>query len=688
LATNSNPANGAAGNADRAYRTDIDGIRSLAILSVVLFHAGAPGLSGGFTGVDVFFVLSGYLIGGHIFGELQAGRFSYLRFYQRRAKRILPAFYVVLAFILAGTLVLLTPLNAYHTARSAFTATLSVSNFEFWQHSGYFSPGSEFNPLLMTWSLGVEEQFYVVIPLLMVLLARVRRGWVLPSILAVCAGSFAYAVAMLPSYPSMVFYLLPSRAWELGVGVALAVIELSLGRYAKKGPLTEAMSAAGLLAVVLPFALLNKTTPFPGAAALPSVLGTALLLAVPQSWINRRLLSLPPLVFIGRISYSWYLWHWPMLAFLRVMYGKPILPVTVGLGAVALALGAAILSYFVIEQPFRRSKRAPGPLLVRYALVTVVCLAASAVIAKGHGFPGRYPVLSRMETITEERGSDACLVDDGVAAPNLAPACYDRSDARPLVALWGDSHSGAIAPGMRAAAERSGYGFVQLGKLACMPLLGAVRYTPELPRETAECIQFNERTLAVLRGDPRIRVVVLSGFWANPFRLNAAGGEETWLTPDEAHERQVPTREAERALFTRALAETIRELQTAGKKAVVLGDTPAFTFDPIWKVSTSAVPAERWLVEWLHVPDGGDTGDAAPGYLESDAYADAAIRETLGAIPGAALVELKPSLCVSADRCLYRQGESLFYADDHHLTPDGARYALRDLRVDSLAGAK
>jgi len=681
LTTEGNLGNGHAGNADRSYRTDIDGIRSLAILSVALFHAGVPGLAGGFTGVDVFFVLSGYLIGGHIFGELQAHRFSYLRFYQRRAKRILPAFYMVLGFILLGSLVLLTPLNAYHTARSAFSAILSVSNFDFWQHSGYFSPGSEFNPLLMTWSLGVEEQFYVVIPLLMVLLARVRHAWVLPSILAVCAGSFAFAVAMLPSYPSMVFYLLPSRAWELGVGVALAVIELTWGRYAKKGLLTEILSVSGLVAVVLPFVLLKKTTPFPGAAALPSVLGTALLLAVPQSWINRRLLSLPPLVYVGRVSYSWYLWHWPVLAYLRTMYGKPELPLPVGLGGIAVAFAAAVLSYYVIEQPFRQSKRAPKPLLLRYAAVTMVFLLAAAVLSKGHGFPARYPVLAHMETITEERGTDPCLVGDGAAAPNLAAECYDRTGTRPLVALWGDSHSGAIAPGMRAAAERSGYGFVQLGKLACLPLLGAVRYTPELPRETPECVQFNQKTLETLRSDPRIRVVVLSGFWANPFRLDAPGGEETWITPDEAHEREIPTRDAERILFEQAMTQTIRALETAGKQAIVLGDTPAFTFDPIWKISTSALPAERKLVEWLQVPNGGDTGYAAPGYLESAAYADAAMRETLGAIPGATLVELKPTLCLSADHCLYRQGDNLFYADDHHLTPDGARYALRDFKI-------
>ncbi len=676
--------------ADRTYRTDIDGIRSLAILSVVLFHAGIRGISGGFTGVDVFFVLSGYLIGGHIFGELLGGRFSYLRFYQRRAKRILPAFYVVLAFVLVSAFLLFTPLNAYHAFRSSFWATLSVSNIAFWQQTNYFAPGAESNPLLMTWSLGVEEQFYLVIPLLMVLLARVRRSWVLPSILAVCAASFVFAVAMLPGNPSMVFYLLPSRAWELGVGVALAVFELERSRYRKQGAVAEAAGIAGLIAIVLPFVLYSRTTPFPGAAALPPVLGTAVLLAVPQSWVSRRLLSLPPLVYIGRISYSWYLWHWPILAVLRVVYGKAVLPLPVGLMAVTAALWMAVLSYYVIEQPFRQSKRAPKPLLLRYAAVTAVILILCGAVTKEHGFPGRFPVVSRMEAVTSERGMDPCLVADGVSSPNLEERCYPHGKAQsggsqPKVALWGDSHSGAMAPGMRDVAERSGYGFVQIGKLACLPLIGAVRYTPELPQETPECVAFNAKTLEILRADASIHVVVLCGFWANPFRLRVAGDEVTWLTPDEAHERTLPTLDGERVLFEQALRQTVEALRAAGKQVLVLGDTPSYTYEPIWKVSTGAIPAQRVLADWLRVPERGDPGYAAPGFQESDRYADAALHEALSGIAGVSIVELKTAMCPQAGQCLYREGDRLFYADAHHLTPDGALYALRDVHI--AAGA-
>ena len=673
---------------DRSYRPDIDGIRALAILSVVLYHANVPLLTGGFTGVDVFFVLSGYLIGGHIFSELQADRFSYLRFYQRRAKRILPAFYVVLAFVIAGIVLLLSPLNAYLAAYSGLAATLSISNVQFWQSAGYFAPKSELNPLLMTWSLGVEEQFYFVIPLLMVLLARVRRSWMLPSILVVCVISFVFAVWALPDYPNLVFYLLPSRAWELGVGVALAVFELSRGRYTETGALAQAMSVAGFAGIALPFFLLNRTTPFPGAAALPTVLGTALVLAVPQSWISRKLLSLPPLVYIGRISYSWYLWHWPLLAFLRVVYAETTPPLMVSLAAIALAFGLAVASYYLIEQPFRRSKRPPVPLLIRYAAVTFVFLVLWVVVGKTHGFGWRYPQLNQMEAVIDLRGVDPCLADDGEDQPNLSPGCYDPSKTQPSVALWGDSHGGALAPGLRPIAIQSGYGFVQLTKLGCLPLIGAVRYTPSEPMETAECIRFNQKSLEVIKADPQIRIVVLAGFWANPFRRSQTDQTATWLTADLAHEHEIPTLEASRSIFEQALTATVRSLQAAGKQVVVLGDTPSYNFEPIWRVARVEIPAQHALARWLHVSKDDDSGYATPGFQESDAYADAALRETLAAIPGVTLAELRQSLCKDPDACIYRDGDRLLYGDSHHLTPDGAGYALRAFHLTTPGGLR
>src|SRR5580698_7454976 len=235
-----------------AYRPDIDGLRAIAILSVVLYHGGVWFLPGGFTGVDIFFVISGYLIGGHIFSEVREGKFSFARFYQRRVKRILPAFYVVICFTMAAGLLLLSPLELVDTSKSAIAAVLSASNIYFLRYSNYFQGSSALNPLLMTWSLAVEEQFYLIIPLLMLAVAKIRRGVLLPAILAICALSFWFAWHQVHVAPDRAFYLLPSRAWELGVGVAWAVGEAMLSRTVVRPRWVQAASLCGIAAIVAP----------------------------------------------------------------------------------------------------------------------------------------------------------------------------------------------------------------------------------------------------------------------------------------------------------------------------------------------------------------------------------------------------------------------------------------------------
>jgi len=696
------------GSSDRAYRPDIDGLRALAILSVVLYHAGVPGVRGGFTGVDIFFVISGYLIGGHIYAELRAGCFSYLSFYRRRAKRILPAYFAVLAFILLVALVLLSPLEAAQTARSAFAATLSASNVLFWATANYFAAKTELNPVLMTWSLGVEEQFYAVIPLLMVLLARIRRNWLLPAVLATCALSFVFAWSLLGRYPMMVFYTLPARAWELGAGVALAAAELNRKRRplprpgaptqepshpsrkdkdaarverpshstTRRGALAELASLGGLAMMLAPVFLLTPATPFPGPAALPSVLGTAMLIAVPASWINRRLLSLRPLVFIGKVSYSWYLWHWPLLALVRILYdGTPT--VAASLLTVAAALAVAALSYYWIEQPFRRSTRPPIPLLVRYAAVSLVLLAAWATIWLGHGLPWRFPALAKMEAAGQTLKADPCLAGE-TDQPNLTLACYDASAARPSVALWGDSHAAALAPALRSAANAQGYGFVELEKNSCTPLTGATHYIPRLPLLAAACLRFNCTTLGLLEDDRRIRVVILAAAWAAPLYRTWMDG---WLSADVAREPQVPSPEATRRLYLESLTTSIRALEDAGKQVIVLEDTPNFDFDPMLKVRTARIPARRALARWLGIQGDPDPGIALPADEASIAASVSVLEEAAAHLLGVALFDPKPTLCRSSTECAYRDGESLLFIDSSHLSPDGARRALRDLQL-------
>ena len=679
-AAKSNPSSGP----DRSYRPDIDGLRALAILSVVLCHANVPGLTGGFTGVDIFFVISGYLIGGHIYSEVRAGSFSYLRFYQRRAKRILPAFFAVMAFTLLAALVLLSPLETAKLGRTACAATLSVSNLLFWHSTNYFQTKSDLIPLLMTWSLGVEEQFYAVIPLLMVLVARIRRNWTLPAILAVCALSLLLAQYQLDGHSQRAFqaafYLLPARAWELGLGVALAVAEQRATRQPTVARFSLAISLAGVILIVAPLVLLDAHSRFPGAAALPSVLGTAMLIAVPASWINRRRLSLPPLVFVGRVSYSWYLWHWPLLAYLNILGGAK-LPRAAPIVAIAAAFAAAVLSFFFIEQPFRRSTRASRPLLLRYAAVSAGLLAVCAVIWLSHGLPQRYPQLAQMEAASPALTSDPCLIDNDDDQPNLSARCDDPADPGPSVALWGDSHAAALAPGLRSAAIEQGYGLVQLNKAACLPLTGALRYIPLNPAQAARCLSFNRKVLSLLQSDGRIRIVILAGEWAGCLDRT---WERGWLTADPSHASAMPSLDSVRALFIESLRAQIETLRTAGKAVLVLEDVPNFDFDPLERVRNARIHARGILASWLGVEETGDSGFAPNGIASADALAIAILHQAVPSEEEVELIDLKPALCTAPGHCAYRDGDRLLYADSGHLTLYGAHYAVRTLRLNAV----
>lgn len=663
-----------------SYRPDIDGLRAVAILCVVLYHSGLPWLTGGFTGVDIFFVISGYLIGGHIYAELRAGAFSYIEFYRRRAKRILPAFFAVMAFILLAGLVLLSPAETAQLGRSAFAATLSISNLLFARTDNYFAGHSNLNPLLMTWSLGVEEQFYAVIPLLMVLLARIRRNWILPAILSVCILSFIFAWGALASFPMFVFYLLPARAWELGVGVALAVAQVIWKSRTLPPWFAPTLGAVGLGLLLAPVFLLTATTPFPGPSALSSVLGAALIIAVPGSWINRRLLALSPLVFIGKVSYSWYLWHWPILAFLRILYGGDP-PPAARAAAIAVSFAAAVLSYFFIEQPLRRTSRAAIPLLVRYGVAGAVTAALCVVLWSTRGLPQRFPALAKMDTSALALRSDPCLAGYVIDQPILSPSCYLASPVRPTVALWGDSHAAALAPVLRSMAQAQGYGFAQLTKASCPPLIGATHAIPRIPLLAAGCLRFNRKAITDLENDRRIRIVILAAVWAAPLYRNWQDG---WFAPDLAHVNQVPTPDASRVLLTQSLAAAIRSLQVAGKQVIVIEDVPSFEIDPVWKVRSQRVPARRQLAIWLGIRDAADPGFAPPDINPSIAASASLVAEIVAKLKGASLVDPRQALCDNPGQCAYRQGETLFYGDSSHLSPEGARFALRAFRLPSL----
>ena len=666
--------------APNAYRPDIDGLRAIAILSVALGHAGLPFLSGGFTGVDIFFVISGYLIGGHILAELASGNFRFLNFYARRARRILPALLATLVITLLAALVLLSPAETADLARSAFAAALSSSNILFCAGSNYFASKSNLNPLLMTWSLGVEEQFYLVAPLILVLLSHLRSRRMPAAFLALSTLSFALACWLLPTRPMAVFYLLPTRAWELSLGIALAAWESQPHRRALTSFTAQLAGLTGFALILAPIILLTPQSPFPGLAALPSVLGATLLIASPSAFLNRRMLSFAPLVFLGRISYSFYLWHWPALSLVHILCGGHA-PRLALLAALAVAFLTAIASYYLIEQPFRRSLRPATPLLLRYAAATLLIAALSAMFWLSHGLPQRFPHLARIESATQALRTDPCLAGYGADAPNLSPPCVQDSASLQLLVIWGDSHAAALAPGLRSFAAAQNLGFAQLTKAACPPLIGATHVSPRIPRLGAECLRFNQRALAALRADPRIPIVLLNADWAG---LLMNDWQDGWLSADPS--THPPNTTESRSLFLSSLASTIHTLQSAGKQVILVNDVPTFDMDPFLRIRTQSIPARRALAHMLSVPNLADTGVAPPSTdpnfpLAAQLLAQSA---TTAAVP---LFDPTPALCttptLSAPEplCSYRSGDTLLYDDSNHLSAAGAALAMRDLRL-------
>ena len=657
------------------YRPDIDGIRALAILSVVLYHAGVPLLTGGFTGVDIFFVISGYLIGGHIFSEIRQGRFSFARFYQRRAKRILPAFYVVLFATFVFGLLLLSPIELTEYSTSAIAAVFSASNIHFLRYSNYFQQSSELNPLLMTWSLAVEEQFYLVIPLLMLAAAKVRRSWLLPVILVTCVVSFLFAWHQVHVEPGKAFYLLPSRAWELGVGVALGVAESLRKRSLVPAAWIWPASVCGFAAMLAPFFLLKPSVPFPGPSAAASVLGTALIISSSSSWINRFVLSMPWLVFIGRISYSWYLWHWPLMAYLRVASGGP-LPIPARIVAILLSFVLAVLSFYLVEQPFRKSLLPPLPLIARYAGVAIAFAAVLTFVWKDGGLRARFPDLQPQQA----EAPSHCIVNYGHSTPDLTAHCYPARDGTPSIALWGDSHSAALAPALRSEVTSRGYHFVEFSKSSCLPLVGVAKYVPAHPSVVEECVEFNQIVLKTIVADSGIRTVILAGSWSEPF---LDGTVEPLLDVGLSRTHRRPPASAMASIFAEALSKNIAALQSAGKRVVLVEDVPNFDFDPLCSMLTAQIPARRMLASWM------TRGNNTPGFARATSL-DAAGRsnEVLASVrtrfQDVELIDLRPMFCDERGLCAYMHGGRLLYSDGQHLTADGAFYALRGVGLPGL----
>ena len=628
-----------------AYRRDIDGLRAFAVLAVVAFHAFPWLMPGGFVGVDVFFVISGYLISGLISQRLAEGRFTFADFYARRIKRIFPALIVVLAACFAFAWLTLLPGELKALGKHIASGMGFVSNFALWREAGYFDASAATKPLLHLWSLGIEEQFYLVWPLALFAFAKWRRS-ALPLIVAVGAISFAINLATVGRWPVAAFYSPASRFWELQAGCLLAALMQRAGHRALSGATANVLSGIGVALLGLSVFLLNDKLGYPGLWALLPTAGAFLLIAAgPDGWFNRNVLAQPAAVAIGLISYPLYLWHWPLLSFASIG-ARGIPPFGVRVAAVLASVALAAATYLLIEKPIRFGAKWKLKIPALVALSFVVGAAGYAVFAQD-GVPTRFPPEIRaLANFTYEYKTDAryphCWLSNFQPPEEFAPYCMDTSAGRERVVLWGDSHAARLYPGLKAVFGDT-LALSQLSRDACPPVLD-LGY--DLCRKSnAWILQQIERM--------RPSTVVLFAGW---------GFYEKDWADEEARKR---------------VLATIDALENAGvSKIVFIGPAPK------WK---SGLPSQMYDA-WAHgrpfhtVPERLATGlEPRPPIDDSALRADLVARRVT-------YVSVIDFFC-DADGCLTHAPEGptrLVTWDYGHLTTDGATLVARKLAADRI----
>lgn len=497
------------------YRPDIDGLRAIAVLSVIFFHAGFRWAPGGYTGVDVFFVISGYLITGIMRRQFHDGTFSLGRFYERRARRILPALLVVVASTLAACVAIMFTDDARVAARSAVSVLAFAANIVFWRGVdfgdvttvNYFGRRLDEQPFLHTWSLGVEEQYYLLFPLTLLLIWRLRPALVMPALIAGGLASFALCVLLTPRSPGLAFYLLPTRIWELLAGGVLAWYRGPTGAPRWLQHLTP---MAGLTAILLPVWIYDSDTAFPGAAAALPVLGTAALLWSAPGTAAGRVLSWPPLVFVGLISYSAYLWHQPLFALARYVRLTNELETTLTVGLCALTLLLAAASWRWVETPFRDRRRVSSSRLAWSAVLgTLLVAAPAAFLAFGADASRRSPAATNIVAQSVLSLFTDCNASRQVTRA-LGPGCLldPSSAAAPSFLVVGDSHADALFPAFARMSRKTGQQGRLLQQLRCLPLLDV----EAVPTGVPDCNRMQELALELVTSERLTSVFLVSRF--------------------------------------------------------------------------------------------------------------------------------------------------------------------------------
>ena len=648
------------------YRPEIDGLRSIAVLPVVLYHFGLKGFDGGFVGVDIFFVISGFLIGGILWSELdRTGRIRLGRFFMRRIRRLAPAYMIVAFVTLIGAWFVLLPFDFREFGQELIAATVYLANVHFFTDAGYFDQASDRKLLLHTWSLAVEEQFYLILPLLMLLLAGAKR--VLPQVL-VGLGllSLIACLWMMAWSQPAAFYLFPFRAWELLAGVCLAIFGQRNGF---TWQVHASVSWIGLALIVLAVFGFSAGDHFPGVYALVPVMGAVLIIAngQDQNFINHTLCR-APFLFFGLISYSLYLWHWPLVTLLKYYRGDagltPLLTITLLIVAISLSW----MSLRFIETPVRKGGLSGWKLLTSYGISAIAVLGIAGSFAFSDGWPNRFvPEAHPYIAATRDFNQDwsRCHTPDAGPWQDIK-ICPIGPDGPPQVLVWGDSHARAFKEGLDLLADETNTAGLLIWRGGCPPLVDVLK-TERVSSlaEEAACATSSEKILQGLKNAGSIETVLLIGRWAYYETGTGVGRDaHNWVTLTSK------TSQTTDSLFAEALMATVSDLSTLTERVFILRQVPEIT-NYAAGTAARAIAYGQSSVPEIQI----GLGRSLRRDLEARvAGADAAIDASASQV-GASVINLWDDLC-DAKVCSVYLDDVPVYFDNNHVTNTGAR-ALR-----------
>jgi peptidoglycan/LPS O-acetylase OafA/YrhL len=656
------------------YRPDIDGLRALAVLAVLFYHTAIPGFSGGFVGVDVFFVISGFLITTIILKDLREERFSIARFYERRVRRIFPALFPVIAFSLIIGAYLFDAKAFEDLGQSIMATTLFSSNILFWRESGYFDAPSLQKPLLHTWSLAVEEQFYIFFPLLLALIHRYLNGRYLQWLVAAFLLSLLASVYGVHHAQSMTFYFVTTRAWELLAGAVLALGVIPVPSSAWRRNL---LSMSGLGLIVYSMVFYSEETLFPGAGAIPPVMGAAFIIhsGGQKGGVVGRLLSLRPLVFIGLISYSLYLWHWPLVAFARFLMFRSMTPYE-GIAIVMSSILIATLSWKYIEQPFRGARPLFPERKRLFAAAGAVMAVASGIggvifLQEGMGWrierlsPGLRATLAEVQYDPVWKRHVEWDVNVKTIDTEKEPPVVGAPNALPSFALVGDSHARAIIPALEHQALSNLLSGHVITK-ASTPFLLGVSNVAFKADDGFDEVAFNDSVLAFLSSRPSLKTVFIAARWGG--YVNGR-----WVERSEDPQSdtlidsygQYAAGRPNAVILRAGLERAVHALLAMERNVVLISDVPEIGYDvPRFFNLKTRFPA---------LVSGFEISPTLADYNRRQHEAQE-ILEDLVKLPGVTLIHPEKRMFNREGKGRIVSAGKLLYQDDDHLSTAGALF--------------